>query len=432
MKYLRKKISFLMSIIIIIIFPKLSICQSYKNNFSSEENDLSYEKWIQNWETDNKLPIKMCITPGEDESVINFSWYSKENDKSSKLKFYYDNKETYIKVDRVNIGNGFISNKAKVNNLEPNKKYYYSYTINGIWSKKFNINTSDKTKYSFIFMGDPQIGASYKSKKLSSYEDAIKIDAYNWDKSIKTALNKIDKCSFIICGGDETNTINNYSNKQKEYINLKEYVGFLYPENLRHTSVVNVIGNHDRDNIDFYYHFNNPNMDKLGQTKAGGDYYFKYNNTLFLVLNTNNLNIDEHKEFIKKAVDEYDDVTWRVAVFHHDIFGGGCHAMDEDVKYLRSNLPNILKDNNINLVLNGHDHIYSRSKLIDGILYITGGSSTGSKFYKHKEKIDEYVRFRFDKEIPTYSIVNVLQDKIYINTYRIDNNEKIDSNYILK
>ena len=106
--------------------------------------------------------------------------------------------------------------------------------------------------------------------------------------------------------------------------------------------------------------------------------------------------------------------------------------MDEDVKYLRSNLPNILKDNNINLVLNGHDHIYSRSKLIDGILYITGGSSTGSKFYKHKEKIDEYVRFRFDKEIPTYSIVNVLQDKIYINTYRIDNNEKIDSNYILK
>ena len=64
-----------MSIIIIIIFPKLSICQSYKNNFSSEENDLSYEKWIQNWETDNKLPIKMCITPGEDESVINLSWY---------------------------------------------------------------------------------------------------------------------------------------------------------------------------------------------------------------------------------------------------------------------------------------------------------------------------------------------------------------------
>ena len=57
----------------------------------------------------------------------------------------------------------------------------------------------------------------------------------------------------------------------------------------------------------------------------------------------------------------------------------------------------MFKELDVDLVLSGHDHIYSRSYLMSGTevtgkrdgqksegetLYITGGSSTGSKFYE--------------------------------------------------
>ena len=128
--------------------------------------------------------------------------------------------------------------------------------------------------------------------------------------------------------------------------------------------MANAIGNHDKDNENFYNHFNMPNSTHFGKTKAGGDYYFTYGNTLFLFLNTNNLNMNDHKEFIKSTIKKNQDIKWKIAVFHHDIYGGGIHSNDKDVKKLRDKLPNILEKNDIDLVLCGHDHIYSRTYIL--------------------------------------------------------------------
>ena len=132
-----------------------------------------------------------------------------------------------------------------------------------------------------------------------------------------------------------------------------------------------------------------------------------YNNTIFLFLHTNNLNMNDREEFIKSTIKKNQDIKWKIAVFHHDIYGGGIHSNDKDVKKLRHKLPNILEKNDIDLVLCGHDHIYSRTyslknnkKIKDfsikkstnsnenleviknskGITYITGSSSTGSNW----------------------------------------------------
>ena len=306
-------------------------------------------------------------------------------------------------------------------------------------------------------MGDPQIGAS--SKKMNSYKDGIKKDSFNWNKVIKKSLENNKDISFIVCGGDETNTVVNKNNIEKININNWEYAGFLAPNYLRYIPMANAIGNHDKDNENFYSHFNMPNSTHFGKTKAGGDYYFTYGNTLFLFLNTNNLNMNDHKEFIKSTIKKNQDIKWKIAVFHHDIYGGGIHSNDKDVKELRDKLPNILEKNDIDLVLCGHDHIYSRTyslknnkKIKDfsikkstnsnenleiiknskGITYITGSSSTGSKFYKHTDKTKRYIKLKYDKEESTYTMINVSENNLIITTYKVDDNEIIDNKIIIE
>lgn len=447
MKNKRKHISILISIIIIIFLPVMSI-------YGNDKNYFFYNK--QNQEDFTDLS-EICLTPGETETMLNFCWYSKCSDKTSKVKIYENNKEVIYEGKSIKMKNGLISNKVTVENLKPNTTYTYSYECDGRWSEPLEYKTGDFKNYSFVFMGDPQIGAS--SKRMKSYEEGIKKDTYNWNNVIKKSLNRNPVPSFIICGGDETNTKEELENEYKMNICNMEYSGFLSPYYLRHIPVANAIGNHDKDNENFRNHFNMPNPSNMGETIAGGNYYFTYGNVLYLFINTNNLNIYEHEKFINDVVEENKDIKWKIAVFHHDIYGGGRHKDDEDIKILRKSIPTILEDNNINLVLCGHDHIYSRTyplknneKEIDfitqknmkskdkvdiiksntGITYITGSSSTGSKFYKEVKDKKKYIKKMYNKEIPTYTLVNISENSIEILTYEINNNTLVDNKIIIE
>lgn len=49
-------------------------------------------------------------------------------------------------------------------------------------------------------------------------------------------------------------------------------------------------------------------MKLLKETAAGTDYWYVYNNTLFMNINTNNTSTAEHKAFMKEAIKENQDV----------------------------------------------------------------------------------------------------------------------------
>ena len=460
MKNNKRVISILLSITIIIFFPLLSICKEHKNYFLVDEEFKLCFNWNEKCEEKNDYANQICLTPGEDESKLNFSWYSEECGNLNKLKIYdKENYEEIVSADSVKMKNGLRSNKVTVNNLKPNTTYYYSYTIDGKWTDPVTYRTRSLETFSFIFMGDPQVGASYKNKNKDSYEKAIKEDTYNWNKVIEKSLNTRLNASFIVCAGDETNTKTDKYRGEKNKISDMENNGFLYPYFLKSIPIANTVGNHDKDNEDYYYRYNMPNLSRLGDTIAGGDYYFTYNNTLFLMLNTNNLNMSEHEEFIKEAINESNNTKWKIAIFHHDIYGCGKHSRDKDMNKLRKKLVPILEENNIDLSLTGHDHIYSRSYVLknnkiekhsttsrydnnkkldidvisnpNGIIYITGNSSTGSKFYKSDDN-DEYTKVRFYDEIPTFTVIDVCDNSIEIITYRVDNDEIIDDIRIIK
>ena len=68
----------------------------------------------------------------------------------------------------------------------------------------------------------------------------------------------------------------------------------------------------------------------------------------------------------------------------------------------------------------------------EGILYMTAGSSSGSKYYDLVPRKQSYIAGRWQEDVPTYSIVDVTEDTFTINTYRTDTNQKIDTEFTIE
>jgi len=67
----------------------------------------------------------------------------------------------------------------------------------------------------------------------------------------------------------------------------------------------------------------------------------------------------------------------------------------------------------------------------DGILYITAGSSTGSKYYNNLARQQAYIANRWQEYAPTFSTINIDDVSLSISTYRTDTMEKIDETVTL-
>lgn len=72
--------------------------------------------------------------------------------------------------------------------------------------------------------------------------------------------------------------------------------------------------------------------------------------------------------------------TWRIVMFHHPPFAGGPNQDDPLSLDARERIVPILARQGVQLVLNGHEHNYQRSRLIDGVTYLTSGGG-GAAIY---------------------------------------------------
>lgn len=452
----------------------------------------AWEQWCNEWENIKNDWTQMSLTPGKNQTELNFGWYSKIGDAQPKIKIgqkadLSDAQE--LKVTTTSAVEGYESNKAIAKDLNPNSTYYYSYTKNGVWTEAISYKTQNPEQFSFIYVGDPQIGSSSGNAPTGSEEEqgqdlATRNDSFNWSNTINSALAIRPNASFVLSAGDQIQT-RDKKNKDPLYTgNEIEYAGYLSADALKSLPVATTVGNHDALSSNYTYHFNNPNASDLGSTYAGGDYYFSYGEALFINLNTNNLNVAEHQAFIEQAVKESSDTSWRIVTLHQDIYGSGEHSNEPEIVNLRYSLIPIFEANNIDVVLTGHDHTYSRTFLLEGgkldqstmitedefdayfegevaiddkytnylasvedakavnvtnasgevvdpqgILYMTANSSTGSKYYGLVEKQQAYVAARWQENVPTFSIVDITKDRFTIDTYRTDTMEKIDNTF---
>ena len=67
----------------------------------------------------------------------------------------------------------------------------------------------------------------------------------------------------------------------------------------------------------------------------------------------------------------------------------------------------------------------------EGIMYLTAGSSSGSKYYDLVPRQQTYIASRWQQDVPTYSVIDVTETTLTLNTYRTDTDEPIDTQFML-
>lgn len=449
-----------------------------------------------NWPSIQSNTGLVNLTPGADSSQINFAWYSNtqetpavrvsaKSDMSGFTTFSGQPNKSFTSSN----GSTYYSSKVTTTGLQANTTYYYTYYSNGAWSAApTSFTTGNPSNFSFLWAGDPQIGSSQgdvndSGATLSEAQADIN-DAFNWNATLTTALQAHPGFNFVLSAGDQCQ----YSTGGTNALPEQEYAGFAFPSLLRSLPVATTIGNHDSKHSDLQYHYNDPNtVTASAPSPAGNDYYYSYGNALFIVLDTNNLNMADHQNTLKAATQAYPNAKWRIVSFHQDVYGSGNDHSDSDGIVLRTQITPLMKAYDIDVVLNGHDHSYSRSyDLIDngqthtnfsstdtpagsstaishddylkanecytilnpknadgsyvdqttsinpqGTYYFTSDSATGSKYYNLITPQQDYVAKRWQNFIPTYSIINMTDTGFTINTYETDTGSKIDDTFTI-
>ncbi|MGO1627666.1 GH92 family glycosyl hydrolase [Microbacterium sp.] len=333
---------------------------------------------------------------------------------------------------------GRFSNRAVLDALDEDTSYMYRVgSDDSGWSRSYELwtGTYDST-HSFVFLADSQIGAS------GSWE----ADGERW----AAALDQIDThekdASMIVSGGDQVN-----SHRSED-----EYRVLLEPELLTQLPFASTIGNHDNQSDQYNSHFFTPNQSEThgyedAEERAGGDYWHIYNGVLYLNINTNarSENEEDHIAFMREVVEEQgDNADWIVAVMHHSLYSAAFHSLEQDVIERREALSPAFSELGVDLVLAGHDHSYTRSYLMEGtspagdleaqeesgvtlaaeegqVLYVTGNSSTGSKFYGIDEDSPE-AAVKFQSNEPQYTDVDVSPDEVTLTTYKTMDRTVVD------
>lgn len=482
----------------------------------------AYSNWMTKWNsTISKDREQISLSPGSDNSSVNFAWYTKKSAGVQKLKIAENKRLTNAKVYEAEQTKAvtdkdeteYVSNKVIATDLKANTTYYYSYQKDGQWTAPEKYTTDNGSKFSFIFVGDPQIGSSNELKGAATEEfynaqsAAVANDAFNWNTTLNQAMEKTgNKASFVLSSGEQIQSTKKKSPNKAAWGSEIEYSGYLSPDVLKNLPVATTVGNHDADNANYTYHFNTANASELGSNgKVGGDYWFKHDNALFIMLNTQDTNVEEHRQFIEQTVAANKDCKWRIVTLHQDIYGSAEHSNEPEITNLRYQLAPIFEDNKVDVVLTGHDHAYSRTQILKGghktteytddefdpmldedmdagenpdtvytakenikadttdpsqkaylnylnqvmdkdaiqqvtkkgttvfnptgILYMTAGSSSGSKYYDLVPRQQSYIANRWQQDVPTYSVIDITDTTFTINTYRTDTEEKIDETF---
>ena len=382
------------------------------NDGSVTGGSAEWQAWVSEWESVATDYTQVSLTPGADETQLNFAWYSQTQDGQAAtpvVHFGTDRNNltaftgTTMPVDTSLTGGvAYDSNHVTVTGLQANTTYYYTVEKNGVETEVQEYRTGSFDSVKMLYVGDPQIGASKGQPQngealvadAGAANTAARNDAFGWNRTLEIAAQQNPDVNFIISAGDQVNK----TGQAKE----EEYAGYLSPDVLASLPVATTIGNHDSLNPDYTYHFNNPNATSYGETEAGGDYYYSYGDGLFIVLNTNNYNVAEHEQAIAEAVASDPDAAWRVVTIHQDIYGTGLDHSDTDGMILRTQLTPIFDEYDIDVVLQGHDHTYSRSKLLYG-----DGQSHGTYEFRLNAEGTDYdwdnaYNTQTDEQIPLY------------------------------
>lgn len=352
---------------------------------------------------DGATPTGIVLGVGAKETQRVVSWYTSAGTAqvvqvapTSKIKKgrFPKNSVTFPATVAANTVNGGYNGHATLDSLKEHTAYSYRVGTEGGWSRTYSFKTQDfKGDFDFLFYGDPQIGSSGDVAK----------DGAGWQDTLNVSLAANPRAELLVSGGDQVETANTET----------QWDAFLAPDKLRQYPWAATIGNHDVGGKAYEQHFWTPNTDRSAPyyngdaaIRSGGDYWYKYKGVLFIDLNSNAYAAGSdaaHIGYVTDVVKKHGaDAKYTVLVYHHSIYSPASHANDGDNRLRRQDFPTAFSNLGVDLVLQGHDHSYSRSYEIKngkkanpsekpgaakvaqgpgGVIYVTANSASGSKYY---------------------------------------------------
>ena len=209
---------------------------------SSSDEWFSMPEMIVDESVEAPKEKSICISVGEDETQRNITWYSPYADTTASVQYAAKNgndfpssySEATATVKSSTDGDYYYC-QAVMTDLVADTEYIYRFKNGNIISQSYTFSVGADGSFSFIFVGDPQIGASGNAET----------DGANWAATLNTALNHFPETSFLVSAGDQVNSAGSES----------EYAQYLSPEAMTSLTTATVIGNHDTASAAHSQHF---------------------------------------------------------------------------------------------------------------------------------------------------------------------------------
>ncbi len=433
----------------------------------------------------------LTLQPGETSTSVNLNWYAPDGTEKAQVKFGDKTVEATVREltapTKLDTGKytdtGKMVCEATVTGLSAGTEYTYqiSYDNGQTWSETHTYTTPAADSFKFGFTSDPQI------KEDQSHDDQ------GWNSSDgtnqtgwATMMEKLasEGVSLVVSAGDQV--------EDQSWGKSSEYAAFFAPEEMASIAYAPAVGNHDRHYM-FEDHFNLPNemsvagMDENGalaqvkttfrgqnsgtsqshgnyiqatadeiannsesngvtpneegqydfaerrEMETKGNYYYLYDNVLFVTLNTGaypggndaenaenasvpsaakdnseaEAMVDNFRTTMNAAVSEYaGQYEWLIVTHHKSTQTVAKHAADSDIEnYVDAGFEKVMDEFDVDFVLGGHDHVYSRSYVLkdgqrnaerldsyhdpDGTIYLTGNCCSDMQYYTPFASVDK-------------------------------------------
>lgn len=293
---------------------------------------------------------------------------------------------------------------AVLTGLSPDTSYSYRVGGGEVFSDWHTFTTAPATArpFSFIYMGDPQVGLD------------------TWGQLLHAADDRHPHAAFYAVAGDNVNR-GNYRDEWDTLFNAACGV-------FDHKPYVPALGNHDCPGGDRPRLY----LELLALPQNGPQglepervYSLNYGNALILVLDSNE-DLNPQTVWLEEQL-KNSTATWKFALYHHPAYSS---APRRDNVEIREQWGAIFDKYHVDLVLQGHDHGYLRTRPMrggievvspaEGTIYVV--SVSGTKLYNVKQH--DYAAKTLER-VSTYQVIDIdtgTQNKLTYRAYDLDGN----------
>lgn len=261
--------------------------------------------------------------------------------------------------------------KAEASDLEANTTYYYQVgSESGELSETGKFKTAGEDGEAFTFV-------QYTDTQNAYWNENVRNEAAFGADTIKQALKEVgeDNVDFIMHTGDFVEI----AEVEDEWVDIMDQS----MDTFLNYATVSVAGNHDEYTLAQYGEYPDPDIEQFNEhvnvaaendAISGGSYYsFDYNGVHFVVLNSNDNkegedNPDEKAfgqeqlDWAKQDIEEAraNGAEWVVMAYHKPLFSKSYHSLqDSDVQAVREEFMELIDDMDVDIALQGHDHVLS-------------------------------------------------------------------------